>query len=149
MTYKHKEAFCLMWYACACGHRERIWNSRDGVTPFGGLLCVSCGGKGLEDRGLRHEHFNRDEPAPTHMLRLGQLYFRDGTVADAITIIKRRISAFAERGQAIPAEIAERLLEQARTQTGDEWNKGWPMLDRWDQAKANAALRSLKIVSSR
>jgi len=31
--HRHAEAFKLMIYACSCGHRETIWNSRDGVTP--------------------------------------------------------------------------------------------------------------------
>src|SRR5438128_138761 len=39
----HGEAFMLMWYECrGCGARERVWNSRDGVTPFG-MGCASCG----------------------------------------------------------------------------------------------------------
>ena len=49
--YNHKEAFCLMTYRCKdCGFEERIWNSRDGVTPFG-LACPSCKG---------HDHVHAD-----------------------------------------------------------------------------------------
>jgi hypothetical protein len=65
MAYQHKEAFALMWYACACGHRERFWNSRDGVTPFGGIECPSCGEKGMSmTGGLSHIRFDLDEHAP-------------------------------------------------------------------------------------
>ena len=49
--YNHKEAFCLMTYRCNdCGFEERIWNSRDGVTPFG-LACPQCKG---------HNHLHAD-----------------------------------------------------------------------------------------
>lgn len=132
--YDHPEAFALMWYACNCGHRERIWNSRDGVTPFGGVSCISCGGS------LTHVDFKLDEPRPDHELRLGQLFWRDGTAGDAITIIKNRIRIWQERRKPMPEEIAEQLLEDARNQTG-EWGRRWPMLDRWDKAKLNNAKR--------
>lgn len=127
--FKHGEAFALMWYACPCGHRERIWNSRDGVTPFGGLLCVSCGGKGLEHRGLTHVDWRLDEPAPNHQLRDGQQFFRDGTADDAVAIIERRIASFAAHGHAAPPDVLEHLRRDAREQTG-EWQQGWPMVDR-------------------
>ena len=40
--YKHKEAFCLMRYVCrTCGFSEWMWNSRDGVTPYG-VKCRNC-----------------------------------------------------------------------------------------------------------
>jgi len=42
LGHRHVEAFCLMHYACDCGHHEVIWNSRDGVTPFT-APCPSCG----------------------------------------------------------------------------------------------------------
>lgn len=41
--HNHREAFWLMLYTCKdCGHKEKIWNSRDGVTPFG-TTCTICG----------------------------------------------------------------------------------------------------------
>ncbi len=40
--FQYVEAFCLMLYACEeCGHREILWNSRDGVTPFT-IGCTAC-----------------------------------------------------------------------------------------------------------
>jgi hypothetical protein len=119
-----------MWYACECGHRERIWNSRDGVTPFGGILCTSCGGKGLQRRGLTHVDWQLDEPAPDHKLANGQRFFRDGTADDAVRIIERRIAQIAQQGRALPADVAESLRRDAAQQTG-EWLKGWPMIDRY------------------
>lgn len=123
MAYKHKEAFALMWYACQCGHRERIWNSRDGVTPYGGVPCPSCGG------GMTHVQFHLDEPAPGHELRDGQLFFADGTPEEAVAIIERRIIKFAAHGSPIPFEIGAQLLDDAKNQTG-EWLPGWPTTHR-------------------
>ncbi len=40
-----KEAWALMIYVCDhCQHKERIWNARPHVTPFGGIPCQLCGG---------------------------------------------------------------------------------------------------------
>ncbi len=131
---QHVEAYALMWYACRCGHRERIWNSRDGVTPFGGLLCPSCNEKGLEG-GLSHVEFYKDMPDPKHKLADGQRFFRDGTAGDAIAIIKNRIRICKEMGQPVPDAVAELLLEDARNQPRGEWSPGWPMSDRFDAGR--------------
>lgn len=73
--YNHAEAFCLMWYKCeSCPHCERIWNSRDGVTPFG-TSCPSCSGSMYHMmRGMVH--------APQHKLRHGQKFWRTMTEKD-------------------------------------------------------------------
>lgn len=131
----HREAFALMWYACPCGHRERIWNSRDGVTPFGGLLCTSCGGRGLEQRGLVHVDWHLDECSPEHKLVEGQRFFRDGTADDAIRIIERRLASFARNGRVVPEQIAAQLRRNAREQT-NEWISGWPMIDRYAEPQS-------------
>lgn len=65
--HSHAEAFNLMWYACkSCGHRERFWNSRDGVTPFG-TACPSCG-----KPDLCHDQFHLDTYVPDHKPHFGQ-----------------------------------------------------------------------------
>lgn len=120
---QHKEAFCLMWYACKCGHRERIWNSRDGVTPFG-CDCPSCKG-GIMD----HVEWHRDEPAPNHKLSRGQRFWRDGTPDEAEAIMRRRIEK-SKGGRWEPDEVtAARLIKSARDDSEGEFQKGWPMLD--------------------
>lgn len=121
MADQHKEAFALMWYACGCGHRERIWNSRDGVTPFG-TLCPSCG-----QPNMKHVAWGQDERKPDHKLVKGQRYWRDGTADEAVAIIERRLQRFAEQGAPAPEDVAERLLTNARNQEG-EWRQGWPIL---------------------
>ena len=67
----HKEAFHLMWYECEkCKCRERLWNSRDGVTPFM-LNCTICSGL------MQHIAWRSDEYAPNFMPAKGQRVFID------------------------------------------------------------------------
>lgn len=126
---KHKEAFCLMWYACQCGHRERIWNSRDGVTPFG-CRCPSCG-----DLTLGHTDFSGDVVAPNHKLHQGQKFWRDGAPDEAVRITQKRIEFANCRGVVLPAEHVEQMMKAAREGL-DEWKPGWPTLD---EAKTDAS----------
>lgn len=116
----HRKAFCLMWYACKCGHRERIWNSRDGVTPFG-TACPSCGDI------MDHVDWKQDERAPQHKLRTGQRFWRDGTPDDAEAIMRRRIERLRDRWPQTPGQDAA-LITSARS-GDDEFRPGWPMLD--------------------
>jgi hypothetical protein len=120
---KHAEAFCLMHYACDCGHHEIIHNSRDGVTPFG-LLCPSCG-----ENSLRHVDWHRDERRPDYTPFPGQRYFRDGTPEEALAFIEQRIERFTKAGHAVPDEVVESLRADARNTAG-EWQKGWPIVCR-------------------
>jgi DNA-directed RNA polymerase subunit RPC12/RpoP len=126
MAYKHKEAFALMWYRCdACGHTERFWNSRDGVTPFGGVRCPSCGLQGLHG-GLSHFHFHLDECVPDHKPHPGQRIWRDGTDLEAKVILERRFAAFEARGQAVPQDVREKMIAEIGQPTS-EFQPGWPM----------------------
>jgi hypothetical protein len=122
----HKEAFCLMWYACKCGHRERIWNSRDGVTPFG-CLCPSCAGT------MSHVEWHSDTSAPNHKLTIGQRFWRDGTPDEAEAIMRRRIEKAKGTQWEPTPEVVETLIKNARDESDEsEFRKGWPTLDRYD-----------------
>lgn len=123
--HRHGEAFMLMTYVCRnCVHREVIWNSRDGVTPFG-MSCPSCG-----QPDLLHSNWSGDVYAPDHKLHRGQRFWRDGTPDEAEAIMRRRIERMKESYPLEPGE-AEKLIEAARSGTGDghEFQKGWPMID--------------------
>lgn len=107
--HRNRDAFMLYWYACignqppkgstikrldagpACGHRERIWNSRDGVVPFG-TSCPSC-----KHGVLQHVNWELDEYAPNHVLRKFQKYWSD--------ITEERARAIAQ-SQALRAKAA-------------------------------------------
>lgn len=130
-NYKHGEAFCLMWYACediprtnykACGHRERVWNSRDGVTPFG-MSCPSCGRS-----SMRHVDWEKDEQLPNYKPFIWQRFFRDGTVEDALRIIDNRRRQAKIRGTPMLDVVYRSMVAEAKAQI-DEWQPGWPYVD--------------------
>lgn len=86
MSYQHAEAFCLMRYAAVESDGLLvIWNSRDGVTPFG----FSRDGK-----EYRHVEWNRDRCVPDHKLYPGDLFWRDQTLEDAQAIATRKAREF-------------------------------------------------------
>lgn len=119
--HNHAEAFALMWYRCeSCGHTERFWNSRDGVTPFG-CGCPSCG------QTLSHSDWQRDVYAPDHKLRYGQRFWRDGTPDEAEAIMRRRIDRLKNTHLGCDPKDEKELIEYARSGEG-EFQKGWPML---------------------
>ncbi|MCG5072233.1 hypothetical protein [Paraburkholderia tagetis] len=102
--HRHTEAFCLMWYACECGHREQIWNSRDGVTPFG-CACPSC-----KEPKLQHVDWNRDTYAPNHQPATGQRMWIDMTRDRARVIAQRTIDQVAKTRD-VPAHDMDRIVE--------------------------------------
>lgn len=125
--HNHAEAFCLMWYQCKdCGAKERIWNSRDGVTPFG-MRCPSCG-----RADYHHTHFGSDLYAPNHRLNKFQRFWRDGTPAEAEVIMRHRIEQMRVM-HPMSEEEEQRLIAKARQFAIDgaegEFQKGWPMID--------------------
>lgn len=112
--HKNGDAFMLYWYECVgearrvheeqkrpCGHRERIWNSRDGVVPFA-ARCPSCGSI------MQHALWSGDEYAPDHKLRPFQKYWADMTEERARQIAKRVIASRApiwvENAHNLPTE---------------------------------------------
>lgn len=89
----HAEAFCLMRYTCKlCQHSEIIWNSRDGVTPFG-TSCPSCG-----EPTLNHSDFGSDKYAPDHKPHKGQRVWVSMTIERAEKLAKRMILSRIKRG---------------------------------------------------
>ncbi|RKR46267.1 hypothetical protein [Paraburkholderia sp. BL17N1] len=107
----HTEAFCLMWYACECGHRERIWNSRDGVTPFG-FQCPSC-----KEPKLRHVNWNLDQYAPKHVPAPGQRVWIDLTRDRALEIARRTVNQVAKGNVPVGTDlnrIADAVYNEGR-----------------------------------
>ena len=120
--YEHKEAFALMIYMCdVCGTKEVVWNSRDGVTPFG-TNCPSCG------RSYTHHFFGADECAPNHKLHKYQKFWRDGTEAEARAILIRRCKDFRSQGYDMGGVDDKTFIEEVLS-TGTEFPVGWPKLD--------------------
>lgn len=120
--YKHKEAYCLMIYKCRfCTHAEKIWNSRDGVTPFE-TSCPSC-----NKTSMAHTYFSLDECVPNYKLNKFQKYWRDGTEAEARSSLQRRLESMKGTKYERTDEEAKELIEEILAK-GDEFQKGWPML---------------------
>lgn len=118
--HEHPEAFMLMWYATNDGsERERLWNSRDGVTPFG-INSATTGAEMLHT-------FKGDVYAPNHVPRVGDRIFVDLTPQRAQIFAARRVEAmlqdeeyrrslesnYASREEAIAA-IANDLLRDGK-----------------------------------
>jgi hypothetical protein len=123
--HAHVEAFCQMQYLCkSCGHREQIWNSRDGVTPFG-TACPMC-----KAPTLYHANFRGDIYDPTGELCLqGQRFWRDGTVDEALSIMQRRFDQARGTPYEPSPDDVERMLSNIRAGTDTSFRPGWPMLD--------------------
>ena len=79
----HREAFALMAYASEDGREIRIWNSRNGVTPF----CSH-----IEELGeIQHTDFGGDACRPQHIPKVGDWIFVDYEPYDVIRGTKERI----------------------------------------------------------
>lgn len=100
--HRHVEAFCLMHYACKCGHHEVIWNSRDGVTAFS-APCPSCG----DVMGMHHVAFKSDVYAPQHQPHHGQRVWVSMTYNRAEEFAKKRIDTMKAMGWDGPANVAD------------------------------------------
>lgn len=97
-----------MWYGCPCGHRERIWNSRDGVTPFA-MSCPSCG----EDT-MHHIAWNLDQYAPEHTPHEGQRIWLGYTLDEARKVAKLRVELNKVMGREFEGneeELIERIAQ--------------------------------------
>ena len=120
MSLEGFEAFKLMAYRCeTCGFMERIWNSRDGVTPF----CVSCRRCG---KIAQHIEWHRDVFDPGYDPKPGDRYFRDGLPEEARAFMRARL----EKSRGTPYEIPEyewdEFISEATNRDTGEFRPGWP-----------------------
>lgn len=78
MKFAHKEAYCLMTYRQKGKHPAdslRIWNSRDGVTPF--IIHV----QGVE---MQHADWHDDQYLPLYVPPVGSYVFVNLTLEKAV-----------------------------------------------------------------
>lgn len=106
MGYKHKEAFAVMNYECECGHRELIWNSRDGVTPFT-VPCPVC----KDAMGLCHVNFNMDKVAILYQVPKNSRYFASMTIEQARTLAAKNVDCLISIGRIRETERNQRIRE--------------------------------------
>lgn len=89
-NHQHVEAFCLMTYASNDGSvRERLWNSRDGVTPF---IIVARDGT----TELTHVDWHLDEYRPDYRPRKGERVFVSITPEMARDLAVKKVEFFWE-----------------------------------------------------
>lgn len=106
MNYNHAEAFCLMKYAAKDGSEvEWIWNSRDGVTPFGVMNRART-------QELFHIDWNLDRRLPQYQPQPGERIFVDLTHERAEHFARRRIERYWNDGE-YPMSRTFRTQEQA------------------------------------
>lgn len=91
---KHKEAFKIMSYRCECGSQEKLWNSRDGVTPFS-IPCQQCG----DGMGMVHVDWQQDVFAPIFSPPAGSRYFADMTIERARQHAVRNVDSSISMGR--------------------------------------------------
>lgn len=117
-AYDHAEAFMLMKYATRKDGPgpdpivERIWNSRDGVTPF---VVRSTDG-----REMQHVDWRNDVYAPHHPhtgLKVGDRIFVDMTREAAEAFGQKRREAWMEQYQTYLAARWAKLLANQKFET--------------------------------
>lgn len=80
----------LMLYKCTkCGAEEKIWNSRDGITPFG-ISCRECG------EFAQHEHWEKDVFNPFYSPPDGSRVFVDLTLERAKEKARKQVEFWWE-----------------------------------------------------
>jgi hypothetical protein len=123
----HGEAFCLMLYRCRnCALIEVIWNSRDGVTPFG-VPCrrEECNRTNMGSPML-HVEWHLDQVMPDFTPWPGMRIFRDGSVEEARDIMRRRLESAKGTEYELPPEKWDELIEHAVI---DSFQPGWPKIE--------------------
>lgn len=91
---KQPEAFKIMNYCCECGNHEKLWNSRDGVTPFS-IPCSVCG----DGMGMVHVDWHKDIFAPIFTPPAGSRYFADMTIERAREFAVRNVDQMISIGR--------------------------------------------------
>lgn len=115
--HNHAEAFRLMRYVCEdCGYSEIVWNSRDGVTPFG-MMCRRC-----RSINMMHHNWDKDVYAPDHIPHQGQGIWIDMPESLKPTLARMRAAVFEG-----PDEERESLIQALIEDMGP----GTPWLIRW------------------
>jgi len=91
--YQHAEAFCLMTYRSDDGtEEERIWNSRDGVTPF--VIPLRSG------KTAQHADWHADARVVEYAPKPGERVFVDLTMERALALAETNIKTWKAQGMA-------------------------------------------------
>ena len=117
--HNHAEAFKLMSYACrSCGYEEKIWNSRDGVTPYA-VKCPVCP-KGES----YHVNWQADAYLPEYIPERGQRVFVDMPESMKIVFARRRVRNFPPTNQKAKRMVKKDLIKAIV----DDMHEGEPFI---------------------
>lgn len=112
-SHKHKEAFCVMQYEDeVTGEVELVWNSRDGVTPFGM--------RSLAGNMSRHVRFHQDLYLPNLKLICGMRVFVDAREdnPDIQQAAERYVDGLWEKG--MREHFVRYVVDLARVMTKED-----------------------------
>ena len=106
---KSRDAYLLMVYACNCGHKEVIWNSRDGDVPF----SVPCSKTECNSVMSRTNDLNirRKNPKLPH----GSKYFVDMTEVRANLLAFETCSMLQRRGTLSSDDFDAKLAKLSKS----------------------------------
>jgi hypothetical protein len=123
--FHHSEAFALMIYRCeSCGTRERLYNSRDGVTPFI-INCRDCKGN------MMHIDWQGDECLPGYVPKRGQRVFID-TPKEVFEMFTRAKINFFWLHSEYPLHKRYNSKKEAFDEFVKEYKKEEPYIITWD-----------------
>lgn len=93
--FQHHEAFKLMKYANQHGVVEWLWNSRDGVTPFGiAVAGITEARMDDERKTLRHVEWHSDVFMPFFVPPVGMRIFVSMSEERAGEIARRQVGKY-------------------------------------------------------
>lgn len=119
----HKEAFCIMEYHCKkCNKSEKIWNARDGVTPF--MLGCKCGGE------MRHINWHGDKREVEHIPQDGERIFITLPKEIHDIYMRKRIEAMWEQGS-YPMKDHFGSKQEAFKRLSETFEQGQPFIMTW------------------
>ena len=115
--HQHAEAFCLMTYATDDRTLvEVIWNSRDGVTPFGV--------RSVDGREMTHIDWHRDNYAPDFIPQPGQRVFGDLTRARAERLATERAELWWDHPDYPMSRMFDTKAEAAASLSAEYYGEG-------------------------
>lgn len=121
----HREAFCMMTYQCeSCKKTVAIWNSRDGVTPFG-VNCVFDECKG----SMKHIRWIDDVFFPEYEPKSGDYVFMDMPAEYMKILTVQRVETCWDTGKYAMKDFFK-TKEDATKELMKEFKFGQPMLSR-------------------
>lgn len=138
--HQHAEAYCVMTYASDDqATTVRVWNSRDGVTPFGiGYPIDALPGQATS---LKHINWRQDVRDPHHTPQPGELVFVDPDeehlLAEMLEVMRWRVEQVPDYAPPPGPEREDYIRQLALTSAKEAVELGHPMLitaEQWHQA---------------